>query len=115
MRRRRRLPRLVTPLLLLAVAAVAAAVIASGGDSGATHRTTRSSHAPSKAAAPAPRMGHGPPHSAVPILMSHVISAPKAGAPYPELYTPEPVFAAQMKALRRHGYPAVTLAQLDRT
>src|SRR4051812_38161979 len=114
MRRRRRLPRLVTPLLLLAVAAVAAVVIASGGDSGATHRTTRSSHAPSKAAAPAPRIVHGPHHRPVPILMYHVISAPKAGAPYPELYTPEPVFAAQMKALAERGYHGVTLAQVER-
>jgi peptidoglycan/xylan/chitin deacetylase (PgdA/CDA1 family) len=46
--------------------------------------------------------------------MYHVISAPKPGAPYPELYTPAPVFAEQMRALRGAGYHGVTLAQVDR-
>jgi peptidoglycan/xylan/chitin deacetylase (PgdA/CDA1 family) len=45
--------------------------------------------------------------------MYHVISAPQPGAPYPELYTPEKVFAAQMRALAKRGYHGVTLAQVD--
>jgi peptidoglycan/xylan/chitin deacetylase (PgdA/CDA1 family) len=48
----------------------------------------------------------------VPILMYHVISAPKPGAPFPELYTPKPQFAAQMSALARRGYHGVTLGQV---
>jgi peptidoglycan/xylan/chitin deacetylase (PgdA/CDA1 family) len=55
----------------------------------------------------------GPHRDPVPILMYHVISAPKPGAPYPELYTPEPVFAAQMRALAAHGYHGVTLGQVE--
>jgi peptidoglycan/xylan/chitin deacetylase (PgdA/CDA1 family) len=45
--------------------------------------------------------------------MYHVISAPKPGAPYPELYTPAAVFAAQMRALARRGYHGVTLRAVD--
>jgi peptidoglycan/xylan/chitin deacetylase (PgdA/CDA1 family) len=54
--------------------------------------------------------GHSKP---VPILMYHVISAPKPGAPHPELYTPRAVFSAQMNELAKRGYHAVTLAQVD--
>jgi peptidoglycan/xylan/chitin deacetylase (PgdA/CDA1 family) len=46
--------------------------------------------------------------------MYHVISEPEPGAPYPELYTPAAVFAAQMRALRGGGYHAVTLEAVDR-
>jgi peptidoglycan/xylan/chitin deacetylase (PgdA/CDA1 family) len=45
--------------------------------------------------------------------MYHVVSAPQPGAPYPDLYTPKPVFAAQMKALAKRGYHGVTLGQVD--
>jgi peptidoglycan/xylan/chitin deacetylase (PgdA/CDA1 family) len=44
----------------------------------------------------------------VPILMYHVIGAPRAGAPYPELYVSASDFAAQLRWLARHGYRAVT-------
>src|SRR5690349_14273500 len=47
---------------------------------------------------------------AIPILMYHVIATPTPGAPYPGLWVPTRVFAAQMQALRRAGYHAITLA-----
>jgi peptidoglycan/xylan/chitin deacetylase (PgdA/CDA1 family) len=46
--------------------------------------------------------------------MYHVIADPQPGAPYPELYTPGPVFRAQMRALGRRGYHGVTLGQVER-
>jgi peptidoglycan/xylan/chitin deacetylase (PgdA/CDA1 family) len=48
----------------------------------------------------------------VPILMYHVIGSPPAGAPYPGLYVPRAVFAAQVAWLAKHGYHAVTLQQV---
>jgi peptidoglycan/xylan/chitin deacetylase (PgdA/CDA1 family) len=48
----------------------------------------------------------------VPILMYHVISAPPAKAPYPELYVPRASFAAQLGWLAAHGFHAVTLQQV---
>lgn len=52
--------------------------------------------------------------AAVPILMYHVIAPPPAGAPFPGLYVPRPEFAAQMRALARAGFRAVTLDELRR-
>jgi peptidoglycan/xylan/chitin deacetylase (PgdA/CDA1 family) len=48
----------------------------------------------------------------VPILMYHVIAAPPAGAPFPGLYVAPLEFAAQMRALKRAGWTAVTLDEL---
>ena len=48
----------------------------------------------------------------VPILMYHVIARPIPRAPYPGLYVPSAEFAAQMQALKRAGYHAVTLDQV---
>jgi peptidoglycan/xylan/chitin deacetylase (PgdA/CDA1 family) len=48
----------------------------------------------------------------VPILMYHVIAQPPAGAPFPGLYVPAPEFAAQMSALKRAGWTAVTLDEV---
>ena len=45
----------------------------------------------------------------VPILMYHVISDPRAGAPFPELFVSAKDFAGQMRWLERHGYHPVTL------
>lgn len=50
----------------------------------------------------------------VPILMYHVIAAPPAHAPFPGLYVTPALFDAQMRALRRDGYAAVTLDELER-
>jgi peptidoglycan/xylan/chitin deacetylase (PgdA/CDA1 family) len=62
---------------------------------------------------PQPRIVRGPHHRPVPILMYHVVSAATPAAPYPELFTPARVFAAQVSALARRGYHGVTLAQVD--
>jgi peptidoglycan/xylan/chitin deacetylase (PgdA/CDA1 family) len=109
---RRRLPLLLLPL---AAAAVVAVVLsgsgAGGGHASRTRPSTTSRHPQTPPARP--RIVHGPHRDPVPILMYHVISAPQPGAPYPELYTPERVFAAQMRALARRGYRGVTLAQVD--
>jgi peptidoglycan/xylan/chitin deacetylase (PgdA/CDA1 family) len=48
----------------------------------------------------------------VPILMYHVIAPPFANSPYPGLYVPAGEFAAQMEALARAGFHAVTLDQV---
>jgi peptidoglycan/xylan/chitin deacetylase (PgdA/CDA1 family) len=48
---------------------------------------------------------------AIPILMYHVIAAPPPGAPFPALYVRPAEFAAEMKALARDGYHAITLTQ----
>jgi peptidoglycan/xylan/chitin deacetylase (PgdA/CDA1 family) len=44
--------------------------------------------------------------------MYHVITSPPRGTPYPALWVPWSRFRAQMRALRAHGYHAVTLAQV---
>ena len=49
----------------------------------------------------------------VPILMYHVIASPPSGAPFPGLYVTPSEFAAQMNALKRAGWRAVTLDQMD--
>ena len=46
--------------------------------------------------------------------MYHVIAAPPAHAPFPGLYVTPALFDAQMRALRRDGYAAVTLDELER-
>ena len=48
----------------------------------------------------------------VPVLMYHVLSAPPANAPYPELYVAPPDFRAQIAWLAAHGYRAVTLQRV---
>jgi peptidoglycan/xylan/chitin deacetylase (PgdA/CDA1 family) len=45
----------------------------------------------------------------VPILMYHVIATPTPGTPYPGLWVPTRLFAAQMQALQGAGYHAITL------
>jgi peptidoglycan/xylan/chitin deacetylase (PgdA/CDA1 family) len=118
-RRRGRRSRLV-PLLVAVAVVVVALVVTSGGGRGTSHARTRNSasrpsNARHRAAAThhaRPRIVAGPHDTPVPILMYHVVSAPTPGAPYPELYTPQPVFAAQMHALAARGYHGVTLAQV---
>ena len=56
--------------------------------------------------------GH-PGSEPVPILMYHVIAAPPPGAPFPGLYVTPSEFAAQMNALKRAGWHAVTLDQAE--
>ncbi|HXS32540.1 MAG TPA: polysaccharide deacetylase family protein [Solirubrobacterales bacterium] len=49
----------------------------------------------------------------VPILEYHVLGAPSADAPYPELYVARPDFHRQMDWLEEHGYEAVTLEAVE--
>jgi peptidoglycan/xylan/chitin deacetylase (PgdA/CDA1 family) len=54
------------------------------------------------------------PHTGpVPILEYHVLGAPAADAPYPELYVSRLDFHRQLDWLDRHGYQAVTLEQVE--
>jgi peptidoglycan/xylan/chitin deacetylase (PgdA/CDA1 family) len=54
------------------------------------------------------------PHTGpVPILEYHVLGAPAADAPYPELYVSRPDFHRQMNWLDEHGYQAVTLEAVE--
>jgi peptidoglycan/xylan/chitin deacetylase (PgdA/CDA1 family) len=48
--------------------------------------------------------------AAIPILMYHVVTAAPPGVPYPELWVAQRTFAAEMRALRRAGYHAITLS-----
>jgi peptidoglycan/xylan/chitin deacetylase (PgdA/CDA1 family) len=111
-RRRRRL-RLLAPLALLVGAALAAFLLLGGDTTTDTRPKPARRTAQAPAAKPRPRIVHGPHRDPVPILMYHVVSERQPGAPYPDLYTPERVFAAQMRALEGKGYHGVTLAQVD--
>jgi peptidoglycan/xylan/chitin deacetylase (PgdA/CDA1 family) len=98
----------------MGIAALAAAVVVlTSPDDGASPRgSPAAAERPAAHRPPPPRIVHGPHHRPVPILMYHVIDSPEPGAPYPDLYTPKPVFAAQMRALARAGYHGVTLRQV---
>ena len=61
---------------------------------------------------PAPRIVRGPHDQPVPILMYHVIAAPTAGAPFPQLFVQPRDFSAEMRDLARRGYHGVTLDQV---
>jgi peptidoglycan/xylan/chitin deacetylase (PgdA/CDA1 family) len=54
----------------------------------------------------------GPHDAPVPILMYHVIAAPPANAPFPELYVRPEDFRGQVAWLAAHGYHAVTLRRV---
>ena len=60
-----------------------------------------------------PRPGWKPYTGPVPILEYHVLGAPSADAPYPELYVTRPDFHRQMDWLDAHGYEAVTLEAVE--
>jgi peptidoglycan/xylan/chitin deacetylase (PgdA/CDA1 family) len=106
--------RALAGLSLLLVAAVVAAVVLMTGGEGSTpssHRVAGShstARQPSSAGAATPRPGT----ERVPILMYHVINPPPAGAPFPGLYVPAGEFAAQMQALAKAGYHAITMDQM---
>ncbi len=128
-RQRVRRRRFVAAGVLLACAAAIAVLIASMAD------TSSSGDDPaSNAAKPAPDtkeaatgQGQGSPlvrnatpqddwkpyTGPVPILEYHVLGAPAADAPYPELYVARPDFHRQMNWLDEHGYEAVTLEAVE--
>ena len=98
---------------------VAGRAQAARGANGANHPGQRPSGqadgtTANSTAATGPGTGTGQPgKEAVPILMYHVIAAPPAGAPFPGLYVQPNEFAAQMEALKRAGWHAVTLDQVQ--
>jgi peptidoglycan/xylan/chitin deacetylase (PgdA/CDA1 family) len=59
---------------------------------------------------PAAIRGAASRRAAIPILMYHVVSAAPPGATYPQLWVARRRFADEMRALRRAGYHAITLA-----
>jgi peptidoglycan/xylan/chitin deacetylase (PgdA/CDA1 family) len=98
-----------------ATLSIASHAHAIGGASDETRRAA--AHTPALTvqhgtAASGPGTGR-PGEEAVPILMYHVIAAPPAGAPFPGLYVVPSEFAAQMEALERAGWHAVTLDQVQ--
>ena len=60
-----------------------------------------------------PQPGWKPYTGPVPILEYHVLGAPPADAPYPELYVTRPDFHRQMQWLEDHGFEAVTLEAVE--
>ncbi len=120
-RRRRRRARggVLAALAVLAVlvVAVVAGAFRGGGDGEVTRTTAERPAAP----APGPGPGAAKPVTAtgdhrgpVPILMYHVVTAPKPGEAYPELWTPRERFTATMELLKAKGYTAVTIDQVHR-
>jgi peptidoglycan/xylan/chitin deacetylase (PgdA/CDA1 family) len=121
--RRRRL-RALAALIALAVLVLAVVLVAGSGGTGKAKRTTAAAarkraraKAPSSKAARRERgggvaTGH-PGTQPVPILIYHVIAPPPSGAPFPGLYVTPEEFAAQMRALQRAGWTAVTLDQVS--
>ncbi len=120
----------ITALAALTVAILAVAIAVLAEHSGGTSAARSSPHdATARAAAIHARERHGGSSAAstaaasrpsgkpgvdpVPILMYHVIAAPPAGAPFPGLYVTPAEFAGQMQALKRDGWHAVTLDQVE--
>src|SRR5690242_16661414 len=97
--------------LVLATLAAVALAACGGGHPRATPTATRTPqhhrlrHRAARVlpAAPAQVRGAAARRMPVPILMYHVIATPTAGTPYPGLWVPTPLFAAQMQALRGAG------------
>jgi peptidoglycan/xylan/chitin deacetylase (PgdA/CDA1 family) len=108
---------------IAALGAVLAAVIAvvvvtrhSEADEPRAATTATPTPTPRKARTPKPKpvdeiSGAKARRAPVPILMYHVINRAPAGVPNAELWVDKDVFAAEMRALRKAGYTAVTLGQ----
>jgi peptidoglycan/xylan/chitin deacetylase (PgdA/CDA1 family) len=121
-RRRRR------ALVLVALAAAAVAVAVVVGGAAQTTRRRGETATRTHSAQPATRRHHHQHRhrrdtrtglvpgkerdAAAPILMYHVIAPAPATAPFPALYVTREEFAAQMEALYRAGWTAVTMDQL---
>lgn len=105
--------------VILALATAVALAAGVGGSSTPASRLSSAGagrHAAARGTSAAARTARptGVPGTAsVPVLMYHVINRQPAGAPDPGLYVPRDEFAAQMQALKTHGWHAVTLDQLQ--
>jgi peptidoglycan/xylan/chitin deacetylase (PgdA/CDA1 family) len=123
--RRRRLIALGAALLAVAAATGIAALLDSGSGSGLSNPTVTQAGGKSEPQAPSgspsttlvrnatPQAGWQPHTGPVPILEYHVLGAPAADAPYPELYVTRPDFHQEMNWLDEHGYQAVTLEEVE--
>jgi peptidoglycan/xylan/chitin deacetylase (PgdA/CDA1 family) len=115
-------------LAVVAVAIVVIVVSASGGSSGHADRGRTSSRiaetnttssgevgdaAGGKVRNATPQPDWKPYTGPVPILEYHVLGAPDASAPYPELYVGRTDFSKQMDWLEENGFQAVTLEQVE--
>lgn len=110
--------------LLALVVVIVAVVLALSGSGGSVGKTgsrgaaaSTSGHSAAHATPAEHSRGGGvqtgqPGNHAVPILMYHVIAAPPPGAPFPGLYVTPTEFAAQMQALKRAGWTAVTMDEV---
>jgi peptidoglycan/xylan/chitin deacetylase (PgdA/CDA1 family) len=112
--------RVAAGMIVAAAVAVIAIVVLASGSGGSPRAAVPVAHA----GPAAPHAGTRPSTSAVartgppgtqpvPILMYHVIAAPPPGAPFPGLYVEPAEFAEQMQALKRAGWHAVTLDQVQ--
>jgi peptidoglycan/xylan/chitin deacetylase (PgdA/CDA1 family) len=111
----------VAALVVLVVAGVV--VVRGSGGSAARPRAAPAANATATAAAararprwrlpaaPADVRGAAARRMKVPILMYHVVSAAPASVANAQLWVDQGVFAAEMGALRRAGYHAITLRQ----
>ena len=63
-------------------------------------------------AAPADQSAAATRATPVPVLTYHAIGSPPKGAAYPDLYVSRAAFAAEMRALARRGFHAVTLSRV---
>jgi peptidoglycan/xylan/chitin deacetylase (PgdA/CDA1 family) len=127
LRRRRRAGGVILAIILAALAIILVSRPGASAPTAAKARTARASgqahprggsaaastSAAGTSAAGTPVAGGPPGTRPVPILMYHVIAAPPPGAPFPGLYVTPSEFAAQMQALKRAGWRAVTLDQLE--
>ena len=110
------LPAVLLVLVLALFAGGCGGVDNASSDAGATSAAAATPEdlrqvavAPPDSTTPRGRSGR---RARVPILMYHVIAAAPAGEAYPELWVPPERFAAQMEAVARAGYEAVTLEQV---
>jgi peptidoglycan/xylan/chitin deacetylase (PgdA/CDA1 family) len=103
---------------LVAVAAFGLAVLGAAGVVALALRSPGTPTAVPIRANPPPRHSRRVPpvftvsRAAVPILMYHVIASPPPGAAFPLLYVKPSELAAQVRALARAGFHAVTMDRL---
>jgi peptidoglycan/xylan/chitin deacetylase (PgdA/CDA1 family) len=111
---------MVRRLAIACLPALAAGVILAlviGSESGRPRATPIAAHArspraePPLPAAPNDVRGSAARRMPIPILMYHVVANRPPGSPYPGLWVRPRVFGAQMAALRRAGYWAISLGQ----
>ncbi len=123
--RRRRLIALGAALVAVAAVVGIATLTSGGSEPKLSDPTVTHTGAASRQQAPndsgssqlvrnaTPQPGWEPHTGPVPILEYHVLGAPAADAPYPELYVSRPDFHQQLNWLDQHGYQAVTLEQVE--